>query len=401
MKRTFINARIAWECVRRRGVRSVLSGLGVLIGTLAVVLLGSIAVGVQSDITDQVQSIGANVLVVVPGRITSGTFNPNLGGQSFLEEQDAKALAKDPGVLRTSLFTFAGGYIQRNGKTFTPFLIGTTPDWFVMHPLKLTEGRVFNEADSGQDICVMGSVAKTALFGEESAIGKKVKINGRDVTVVGVQQDAKSEQSLFSMFSLQNVVYLSYHRLKETAKDVQTDRILLQIRPDAEPKMLLKRLDAILSKRLDTEQFQVLTQEDLLGLVYRVMGILTWLVTGLTSIAVLVGGVGIMTTMLMAVGERTREIGIRKTVGATRQDIFWQFIVESAVLGVIGSVLGLLLAYGLGVLIKSATPIKPLITWPIASLGLGMSLLASLGFGLLPAQRASKLSPLNAMQRDT
>ncbi len=367
---------------------------------MAVVLLISIATGVQQDVTDQVKDIGINVLVVIPGRIESGTFNPNLGGQSFITEADAVRVRQVPGVIRSAPFSFIGGGIHNGPKYANPLLVATTPDWFAMHPMKLQSGRILNQADDTQDFCVIGSVAKEELFGTQEAIGKKVDINKRQYAIVGVTQDKKAETSLFSMGSLQNVVYVSYKRLKAQSKELQTQRIMIEISPDAEPRKLIKDLDKVLGETLDRQQFQVLTQEDLLGLVYKLIGILTWLVTGLTSIALLVGGVGIMTVMLMSVSERAKEIGIRKTVGATQRDIFVQFLSESLALALAGGLIGLALSLLICAALRSFTPIKPLVTPGIVLLSFAMSAGTGGVFGLLPAVRAAKKDPVESIRNE-
>jgi putative ABC transport system permease protein len=371
-----------------------------LVGSTAVVLLVSIAQGVRNDVSSQVKEIGANVLVVIPGRIESGTFNPNLGGFSYLEDVDVTRLRKVNGVGRVEPFTFVGGGIRRGQKTATPLLAATTYGWFEMHPTKLAEGRLLTAADDQQDVVVLGSLAKQELFGDKSALGEKVEVNQRAYRVVGVTEDKKQEQSLMSFGSFQNLVYLPYWRLKSTQSELPLSRIMIQVRPDAEPKRLVKALDAALGERLDHQQYQVLTQEDLLGLVYKLSGILTWLLTGLTSISLFVGGVGIMASMLMSVAERTKEIGIRKTVGARRSDIFVQFIAEAKVLALTGGMLGL----GLGAIVDSAlakwTPIKPDITWGVVLLAIGMSLGVGIVFGLIPAVRASRREPVDAIRSE-
>jgi len=371
-----------------------------MVGSVAIVLLISIATGVRNDVTDQVRDLGVNVLVVVPGRIEDGTFNPNFGGMSYLKAEDADRLSKVPGVVRAEPFTFVGGGIRYKEKMANPFLAAATPGWFQMRPLNMQDGRTFSTADEHTDVVVLGSLAKQQLFGDKKAVGETVKINKRDYRVIGVTQDKKQEQSLFSFGSLQNLVYVPYRRLKEVEPDLQTDRIMIQIQPDVEPKALIKRLDQVLLQRLDKQQFQVLTQEDLLGLVYKLMGILTWLLTGLTSIALFVGGVGIMTVMLMSVNERAKEIGIRKTVGATRQDVFAQFLCEAVAISIAGGTVGLVLSYVVCLALYYETPVKPMITPAIVGLSFLVCVLVGVFFGLVPAVRASRKDPVEAMRNE-
>ena len=388
----------ALQSIREQKVRAVLSALGVTVGASAIILLVSIATGVQADVTSQVKDLGVNVLVVVPGRLEDGTFNPNFGGMSYLKEVDAQGCSRVPGVIRAEPFTFVGGGIRNGKKVASPLLAAATPGWFSMRPVRMQEGRVLEAQDEHSDVVVLGSIAKKQLFGDQSAVGKNVEVNQRKYRVIGVTEDRKQEQSMLSFGSLQNLVYLPYHRLRQIQPDLQTDRIMIQIRPDAEPKQLIRQLDQVFLKRLDKQEFQVLTQEDLLGLVYKLMGILTWLLTGLTSIALFVGGVGIMTVMLMAVNERSAEIGIRKTVGGRRSDIFQQFLVESVVLSLGGGCVGLLLSYGIDLALYRLTPVKPEITVGIVFLAFAVSVTVGAVFGLIPALNAAKKDPVVALR---
>jgi putative ABC transport system permease protein len=388
----------ALQSIREQKFRAILSALGVTVGSSAIILLVSIATGVQADVTSQVRDLGVNVLVVVPGRIEDGTFNPNFGGMSYLKEIDATRCGQVPGVIRAEPFTFVGGGIRNGAKVASPLLAAATPGWFLMRPVKLQEGRVLQPQDEKADVVVLGSIAKKQLFGDSPAVGKTVEVNQRKYRVIGVTEDKKQEQSMLSFGSMQNLVYLSFHRLKQIQPDLQTDRIMIQIRPDAEPKQLIKRLDQVFQKRLDRQQFQVLTQEDLLGLVYKLMGILTWLLTGLTSIALFVGGVGIMTVMLMSVNERSSEIGIRKTVGARGADIFYQFLVESVILSLGGGTVGLLLSYLVDLALYRFTPVKPEITIGIVFLAFSVSITVGAIFGLIPALNASRKDPVAALR---
>jgi putative ABC transport system permease protein len=369
-----------------------------MVGAVAIVLLVSIAKGVQADITGQVREIGVNILIVTPFRIESSGFSPNLAGQSFLTEGDALELAKVEGVVRVTPWTFVGGGVKNRGKLATSVLVATTPAWFSMHTTHLEEGRLLEPRDDTSPVCILGSIAKAQLFPKERALGKEVTINSRPYKVIGITVDAQSEQSLFSMGGMQNLVYIPYHHMMKIEPTSQTDRIMIQIRPDAEPRALIKKLGAVLGRRLDREQFQVMTQEDLLGLVYKLMGILTWLLTGLTSIALFVGGVGIMTVMLMSVNERSKEIGLRKAVGAKPGDIFVQFLAEATMVALIGGAIGLALSYFVCLGLAAWTPIKPLITASTVLLAFGVCVAVGGFFGLIPALKASRRDPVAALR---
>lgn len=395
-----MNLVFALRSLRDGWTRALLSALGITVGAAAIALLVSIALGVRDDVESQVRDLGVNVLVVIPGRIEDGTFNPNLGGTSYLKEEDAVRLRRVPGVVRAEPFTFVGGGIHAGARVATPFLAACTPGWFAMHLTRMREGHVFGDAEAKTDVVVLGSVAADALFPGASALGKSVTINGRTYRVLGVTQDKKQSASLLSFSSLENLVYVPYPRLRSVEPELPTARIMIQARPDAEPKALIRRCEAVLGSRLQREQYSVLTQEDLLGLVYKLMGILTWLLTGLTSIALFVGGVGIMTVMLMSVTERAKEIGVRKAVGARGRDLFAQFLLEALMLAAFGGLTGLALTVAVDAGLDAFTPIHPKMTLGVVAL----SFLTSLGvgglFGVLPAMKAAKKDPVAALRSE-
>lgn len=389
---------VALQSLREQRGRAVLSSLGVTVGATAILLLISIAKGVQDDVGREVRGIGVNVLIVLPGRYEEGAMNPNLGGQSFLKQQHADSIRKQEGVVRVATLTFAGGGVRAGEKEAYPMTIAASEDWFAIHQLNLAEGRTFSDTD--ENVAVLGSVARDELFGSESAIGKDVQINNRSYRVIGVSEEKRkgSDAGLFSMFGFENVVYVPFAQLRALTPEMQIDRIMIQSDPAAEPTALKQRLEATLSQDLDRQQFSVLTQDELLGLVYKIMGILTWLLTGLTSIALFVGGVGILTVMLMAVNERSREIGIRKAFGGRRRDIFVQFLAEALILSLAGGLAGLVISSAACWALAVYTPIKPMVTVGIVSLALGVCVGTGAVFGVIPAMRAARKDPVIALR---
>ena len=394
--RLAVNAVAALRAVRENPRRSVLSALGVAVATFAIVTLTAISLGVRSDFAGQIDDLGVGVLVVIPGRLENG-MNFNLGGGSYLKPEDAAELQKLPGVLRTAKFTFVGGAATYKGKQAPGFLVAASPEWFAMHRTDMAAGRTFNESD-WERVALIGSVAKEAVFGKEEAVGKTLNVNGKAYTVVGVSQDKKSENSIMSVGGFENVIYLPYDVHRSIEPDAQTDRIMVQMKSGADPKALIGQMESTLGKRLDKTQFSVLTQEDLLKLVYRFMGILTWLVSGLTGIALFIGGMGIMTVMLLSVGERVGEIGIRKAVGARRRDVFLQFLIESIVLSGLGAAAGLLVGSLFCAILDRFTPIHPSVTADLVGGTLGVGFVIGAFFGILPARRAARLTPVEAMR---
>lgn len=387
--------KIAILALRENWRSAVLSALGVTIASIAIILLVSIGLGVQKDISGQVDELGVNVLVVVPGKWTSSMgFNPNIGGQSHLQAEDAERLAKVPGVSKTAILTFAGGGLKTGEQEAFPMMIGCSPAWFDIHGAKLKEGRYLQNSDGAADVMVLGAFAKTTLYGEKSALGKTIQFNAKEYRIVGVLEDRGTSQSPFAMGSFQNVAYVPIANISLNNPQMQINRVMVQSRTDADPKLLVPALDAAMAKHHSDQEYTVLTQEDLLGLVFRVMGILGTLVVGLTSIALFVGGIGIMTVMLMSVNERRVEIGIRRAVGANQGAIFKQFLLEAVLIGIAGSLVGLAVSAVVCGLLASLTTIKPIMTLETVGLALGVGVFVGAIFGTWPARRAARLDPV-------
>lgn len=396
-----MNLRAALQSLVEQRARAVLSAVGIMVGAVAIVLLISIAKGVRKDITQQVNDLGVNLLVVLPFRVEEGSmFMPNAAGLSYLRIEDLERIRRIPGVRRAAPLIFVGGGIRAGAKESPQtFIIAAGPEWFRIRAVTMQEGAVYGPDERGR-VAVIGSIAKRSLFGEEPAVGKSVTINGKAYRVVGVTEDNESEGSMFSMGSFENIAYIPYANFRSETDEPQLHRIMVQTDPDREPKALRQSVERALGERLERETYSVQTVEDLLKLVYKLMGILTWLLTGLTSIALFVGGVGIMTVMLMSVNERSKEIGIRKTVGARRKDIFQQFLCEAVILAIAGVALGLALSWIACLALYHWTPIKPLVTLDTVLLCFGVSVGVGGVFGLMPAVNAARKDPVVAMRHE-
>ncbi len=387
----------AFVTLRENWKRTLLTASGVMAATIAVVLLASIAIGVRKDFTEQVQDLGVNTLITIPGKL-GDSFNFNLGGASYLKLEDAERLKRVPGVLRTSCWTFVGGGATYKGKQAASFLVATTPEWFQIKSFDIEEGRLLSAIDNEKKVCVIGSIAKEGLFGKEIGLGKKITINGELYEVVGVTKDQKQEDSLMAIGSFQNLIYIPYAGLQAKEPESQTDRIVIQIDPKIEPISLLKTLKKTLGQRLNENQFDILTQQDLLKVVYKFTNILQWLLIGLTGIALFVGGIGIMNVMLLSVGERTSEIGIRKAMGAPNRSIFRQFLIESIGIAFFGSLVGLTFSALVCLLLARFSPINPIITQLTVWGTIASSMFTGMIFGIIPSMKAARKDPVKAIQ---
>ncbi|HRJ27840.1 MAG TPA: ABC transporter permease [Fimbriimonadaceae bacterium] len=398
----FSNLSSAWRSLREQRNRSLLSATGLFVASVAIVLLISIAKGVQKDLSSQIEDLGVNLLVVMPFQVSQDSmFMPNAAGMSYLTEKNVAEVSAVPGVQVATPLTFVGGAIE-NGDRTSPmtFIIATGPEWFKIRPVEMAEGRTFGPEDFEKRVTVIGSIAKEKLIGPGPAVGKPVTINGVSYRVIGVTRDNSDEKSLFEMGGFENIAYIPFSTFKIDVSPPQLHRIMIQTDPAIEPKTLISSVETVLGKSLRREMYSVATQEDLQNLVFKVMGILTWLLTGLTSIALFVGGVGIMTVMLMSVNERAKEIGVRKTVGAQRRDIFSQFLCESVILALLGGAAGLAFSWVVCQGLEAYTPIRPMITGGVIALCFGFSLGVGAIFGLIPALNAARKDPVISLRSE-
>lgn len=392
--------RSAWTSVREHWTRSLLSALGILVGTTAVMLLISIANGVRRDVSGQIQGLGTNLVIVLPGRVD--TSDPLSGsgviGLSPFTRRDEEAVARVPGVRSTAKMTFVAGTALVGDRSAVGFILGCDPTWFRIRPHKFVEGGAFTDP-LGRS-AVIGSGPKEELFGDGPAVGKTLQVHGVEYEVVGVTHDEASGGLMGGGF-FNAVIYLPFDTVAEAAGQTLIHRIIAQTDPSVEPAAVVSGVrEAVKAIQGGQENFTVLTQEDMLEVAFTVMNLLTYLVVGISAIALFVGGVGVMTVMLMNVSERTREIGIRKTVGARKRDLFLQFLVEAVMLTTGGGLFGLAATW-LGILLLEAlTPIRAELTFGVVGLGLGLSVVVGTVSGLLPAMRAASKDPVVAMREE-
>lgn len=383
--------------------RTLLSGLGMAVGVAAIVVLVSLGKGVQQDVAAQVDALGVNLVIVLPGRLSpENPFNPmSFIGLSTLREGDLAAVARVPGVRRVAPIMFVAGGAQRGERwADAALIIGTTPEWFEMRPHALQAGRFFTHAEADQRVCVLGPQPATQLFGEQNPIGKKVLLNGKPFTVIGVTAES-TNRSLLGSGGFEFAIYAPIRALQQAMGSQQIHRVIAQTAPDIDPAQLQSQIKAaVLRSHNGSEDFSVLTQEELLQRLFTLLQIVSVALTGITSIALVVGGIGVMNVMLMSVTERVREIGIRKTVGAQQHDIFWQFLIEAALIALVGGMVGVLIGWGVCLAIDYFTVLTPRVELNTIVLALTVCGLVGLVFGVLPAYRAARRDPVEALRHE-
>ncbi len=292
----------------------------------------------------------------------------------------------------------AGG--ARNGDRWaaTAIVLATESAWQQVRNTPLAEGRFFTPQEETERVCVLAHGVKGELFGDAPAVGKQVVVNRVPFRVLGVLQPDESN-SIFGSAGWNHLIYLPLPAAQQAMRSSQIHRIVVQAEPGVEPESLIAGVrTAVRQSHLGNEDFTVLTQKDLLKLIYTVLNLLQIALAGISSISLIVGGVGIMNIMLVSVTERTREIGIRKAAGARQRDIFWQFLTEAVILSLTGGVLGILLATATVEVFRRTTVLKPQMTFGAVALAFGVSVLVGVVFGVAPAIRAARKEPIEALR---
>jgi putative ABC transport system permease protein len=402
--------RTGLEAVRAHRLRSALTMLGILIGIAAVILTVGFGEGASSQIKDQINSLGTNLLIITPGSSTSsGGVNGGLGSATTLSVQDADALssrAVAPDIAAVAPVSQTFATLTAGTANWSTSVVGTTPSWLKTRARTVAEGRFLTLADEKNvaDVTVLGTVTASKLFGKSDPLGQTVDINGLPLEVVGVLTSAGSsasatnedDQALVPLTTLaQQIGGASRTSVGTIYAEATSPGALSAAYQEA--NTLLLNLHGVSAKDPD---FTINTQQSLLSTAGSVNKTLTILLAGIAAISLLVGGIGVMNIMLVSVTERIREIGLRKALGATPRLIRRQFLVEASLLGLAGGVLGagvgLTGAVLLPHLISNAISISPAAT----AGAIAVAMLIGLVFGVYPAGRAARLAPIDALRTE-
>lgn len=397
----------AFRSIWTKKTRSFLTMLGVIIGVAQIIALIGLGQGVKKSVSDQVTQLGTNVLFVLPGKLqdSNGGFNPAASvGASTLTEKDLTLLKSLPEITTITPVSLLAGAPAVDGKLAVGAMtVAVEPDYFkVLTTIKLEAGRQFSEADNTNKakVLVLGKKISAQLFpnvADADVVGKTVTIGKNSFTVIGIIND-KQANSPFGGDSFATMTFLPYLTGKATNDNVQIFRIVLKIDPNTDTKAFAKKISGLLKEQHGVEDITVFSQEDLLKVVEDILSLITTAIVGLASISLIVGGIGIMNIMLVAVSERTKEIGLRKALGATRASILIQFLTESAIISLLGGGIGVLIVTVASIIVKAKANLEIIVNWNSIGIATGFSLGVGLLFGLLPAFRAARKDPIEALR---
>jgi putative ABC transport system permease protein len=398
----------ALESLSGNKLRSGLTVLGIVIGVAAVIAMLAVGEGAQQSITGSISGIGTNLLFVFRGDQANEVRNPKpltLGDADALRDQFAA-----PSVESVAPALQANGTVTFGGEESSPQLFGVTPEYFQVRNLQLAEGEFINEEHilGRASVVLLGPEVATKLFGHSDGVtGETVRIEGQPFRVIGVLQSkgggafgSEDNQAIIPFTTAQA-------RLIRRSTSDRVDIIFVQARDGDVVAKASDEIAQILRTRhrtpIGADDFTVFTQQDLLSTFQSITGILTIFLGGIAGISLLVGGIGIMNIMLVSVTERTREIGLRKALGARRRDILIQFLTESSLLSLIGGIIGIMLGWLISFIVgrvaaANGTAFTPVVGMNAILLATLFSAAVGLFFGIYPANRAAGLEPVEALR---
>jgi putative ABC transport system permease protein len=392
--------RLTTGTLRAHRLRTALAILGIAVGVAAVILLTSIGQGVREFVMFQFTKFGSNVIIVFPGRVqTAGLTIGVFGTVRPLTIEDAIAARGAPHVLLTNPTTDGNAEVRYGGRRRRMIVYGFSPDWIRVWHFKMAAGSFLPDDDprAPRPFAVLGATAKKELFGDENAVGRRIVIGGSRFQVIGVvePQDRVLGIDINDSVSIPTARALElFNREGLTGFHVTHD-------PDVPQEKVVAGIRRILTMRHGRNDVTFVTQDEMVRVLGSVLGVLTFAVGALGSISLVVGGVGILTIMTIAVSERTSEIGLLRALGAEKGQVLRIFLGEAAMLAAIGGAAGLMAGVAIARTLTILVPALPVSTpWWFAVLAEGMAVTVGLAAGVLPARHAANMEPVDALRTE-
>ncbi len=402
--------RIAWEAIVKNKIRSFLTMLGIIIGVAAVIIMIAISAGTEATIQDQITSLGSNLLFVQSNFVR---FRPgsNEGGSSGgLIYDDATAIQDEvAGVNAVVVEQNSSQTIKANDVQLDDVaIVGSSPGLPTVRDITIASGRYFNEQDvqRKQKVAVLGYTIAQELFGNSNPIGQSVTVGTTKLTVIGVMAKKGSVGGTDFDSRLYTPITVVFQKFTPSQfARIVGDRVFMitvQVDPTAKLEDVITQINLLLVKRhkltLDTADFSTTTQSDIITTRESTTSAFRNLLAWVAGVSLIVGGIGIMNIMLVSVTERTREIGIRQSVGATPNDIRLQFLIEALLLSIVGGLIGVILGVGGSYLFGAFSDMRTVLSVSSILLAFGSAALVGIFFGYYPANQAAQLDPIEALR---
>jgi putative ABC transport system permease protein len=390
----------ALDTLRANKARAVLTTLGVVIGVLSVILLVSLGEGARQYLSETFAGLGSNLLQVSPGRReTKGFGAPPVGAVHKLTREDELSLRHRATSLDgVTGIVNAGGTIRYQNRRRDTFIFGVDSTFDEIRQMRVDQGRFFTDEDNEahRRFAVLGRTVIRELFGEENPLGKAIKVADSEFRIIGLMEH---KGTTFG-YDMDDLVFIPTTTAMDLFATDGLSNILCRARDKISVEPAMEEVTDILRRRHnDIVDFSIVSQDDMLTTVNSIMATMSLMLIALASISLLVGGIGIANIMLVSVRERTREIGVRRAVGAKRRHILVQFLLEAVVISLLGGLIGLLLGVAIVYGSRLVLPGLPLFLSPdIVVVAIGFSALVGVFSGVIPAQRAANLDPVEALR---
>lgn len=400
------DTKLALHSIKTAKWRSLLTMLGIIIGVASVIVTVSLGEGVKQQVSNQLSQFGNDLITVRPGK----SFNPDQNGvlginlfsnvSATLTDKDVKIVEKSDGVKISAPLSIVSAVPRYDGREFNKGLvIGTSYNLPELINHKVQYGSFFSVGEEGRNVAVLGSKAAQELFQENVPIGKSFQMRGEDFIVRGVFSEFENNP-VTPGGDYNNAVFIPYTTGKTLSEgNAQVFQIFAKPKDQNNLDQVTRTIhDGLMTAHDQQEDFTVFTQGKTLDETSYTLSLITAMIAGVAGISLFVGGIGIMNIMLVSVTERTREIGIRKAVGATNRQIMRQFLTEAIILSIVGSIIGVILSLVVNFIIRMTTELEPAVDFRIAGIAVGVAVIVGVVFGIAPAFRASRKDPIDALR---